>query len=72
VTRSAAQAQEFGARIASGAGTDHLTVAPGVATLAQVQDAYLEQVAFVESTGSQVIVMASRHLAAAATGPEDY
>jgi hypothetical protein len=72
VTRSAAQANEFGARIASGAGTDHLTVAPGVATLAQVQDAYLEQVAFVESTGSQVIVMASRHLAAAATGPEDY
>ena len=33
-------------------------------SLADVRDAYLEQVAFVESCGSQVIVMASRHLAA--------
>jgi hypothetical protein len=70
VTRSAAQAKEFGARIASGAGTDHLPDAP--ATLAEVQNAYLEQVAFVEGTGSQVIVMASRHLAAAAQSADDY
>jgi hypothetical protein len=70
ISRSAAQAKEFGARIASGAGTDHLPDAP--ATLADVRNAYLEQVAFVESTGSQVIVMASRHLAAAATGADDY
>ncbi|WP_382304260.1 dihydrodipicolinate synthase family protein [Herbiconiux sp. UC225_62] len=75
VSRSAAQAAEFGARIASGAGTDHLpdaatTAAP--ATLAEVEAAYLEQVAFVEGTGSQVIVMASRHLARAAAGPDDY
>ncbi|MCS5718708.1 dihydrodipicolinate synthase family protein [Herbiconiux sp. CPCC 205763] len=75
VSRSAAQAAEFGARIASGAGTDHLPDAATAATpasLAAVEAAYLEQVAFVEGTGSQVIVMASRHLARAAAGPDDY
>jgi hypothetical protein len=75
VSRSAAQAAEFGARIASGAGTDHLpdaATAATPATLAEVEAAYLEQVAFVEGTGSQVIVMASRHLARAAAGPDDY
>lgn len=70
ITRSAAQARAAGARIASGAGTDHLPVGP--ATLAEVTSGYLEQVAFVEGAGSQVIVMASRHLAAAATTAEDY
>ena len=35
-------------------------------------DAYAEQVEFVESTGSQVILMASRQLAAVAAGAEDY
>jgi hypothetical protein len=70
ISRSAAQARAAGARIASGAGTDHLPVGP--ATLAEVTAGYLEQVAFVEGAGSQVIVMASRHLAAAATTAEDY
>lgn len=69
ITRSAAQAQEHGARIASGAGTDHRTT---ISTVDEVIEAYLEQVAFVESTGSQVIVMASRHLAAVARTAEDY
>ncbi|TYL45382.1 dihydrodipicolinate synthase family protein [Nocardioides sp. BGMRC 2183] len=69
VRRSAEQAADFDARIASGAGTDHRAE---IATLAEVHDAYAEQIDFVESTGSQVIVMASRHLAALATGPEDY
>ena len=69
VRRSAEQAREYDARIASGAGTDHRDV---IADLAGVTAAYEEQVAFVESTGSQVIVMASRHLARVATGPEDY
>ncbi len=69
ISRSAAQAAEFGARIASGAGTDHLTSAT---TLTDVTNGYLEQVAFVESTGSQVIVMASRHLAALGATAEDY
>ena len=70
ISRSAAQARAAGARIASGAGTDHLPVGP--ASLAEVTAGYLEQVAFVEGAGSQVIVMASRHLAAAATTAEDY
>ncbi|UMG93626.1 dihydrodipicolinate synthase family protein [Nocardioides sp. TF02-7] len=69
VRRSAEQARDFGARIASGAGTDHRD---RLTTPAEVRDAYLEQVGFVESTGSQVILMASRHLAAVATGPDDY
>ncbi|MET4781683.1 dihydrodipicolinate synthase family protein [Glaciihabitans sp. UYNi722] len=69
VSRSADQARDFGARIASGAGTDQLT---SVSTIDDVTNCYLEQVAFVESTGSQVIVMASRHLAALAAGAEDY
>jgi hypothetical protein len=69
VSRSAAQAAEFGARIASGAGTDHL---PEAASLAEVTNGYLEQVAFVESTGSQVIVMASRQLARVAGSADDY
>lgn len=71
ITRSAAQAREHGARIASGAGTDHLATG-AVVPLEQVTQAYLEQVAHVEGAGSQVIVMASRHLAAAARSAEDY
>ncbi|MER7083617.1 Protein of unknown function [Saccharopolyspora kobensis] len=69
VRRSAEQARACGARIASGAGTDHRT---DVSTLDDVIAAYEQQVAFVESTGSQVVVMASRQLAALARGPEDY
>lgn len=69
VRRSAAQAAELGARIASGAGTDHRDE---LSTVPEVTDAYLEQVAFVQGTGSQVILMASRHLARIAAGPDDY
>jgi hypothetical protein len=69
VRRSAEQAQANGARIAAGAGTDHR---PDAATIDEVVAAYTEQVEFVEGTGAQVILMASRQLAAAAAGPEDY
>jgi len=69
ITRSAARAREVGGRIAAGAGTDHL--APG-ASVEQVLTGYLEQVEVVEQAGAQVIVMASRHLAAAARGSQDY
>ncbi len=69
VRRSAAQARDHGARIASGAGTDH---ASELGSLVAVRDAYLEQVGFVESCGSQVIVMGSRQLAALARTPDDY
>jgi len=70
ITRSAALAREHGARIASGAGTDQLLAPAG--SLEEVTRAYLEQVEFVEAAGSQVIMMASRQLAATARGAEDY
>src|SRR5215211_2670227 len=70
ITRSAALAQEHGAKIASGAGTDQL-LAPAE-SLDEVTRAYLEQVEFVEAAGSQAIVMASRQLAAVARSADDY
>jgi hypothetical protein len=70
ITRSAALANEHGARIASGAGTDQLLSTPG--SLGEVADAYLEQLEFVEAAGSQAIVMASRQLAAIARSADDY
>jgi Protein of unknown function (DUF993) len=69
IDRSSAEAKSVGGRIAAGAGTDHR---PNAATLAAVRDAYLEQVAHIEGAGAQVIIMASRELAAIARGPEDY
>jgi Protein of unknown function (DUF993) len=70
ITRSSALAREHGARIASGAGTDQLVAPAG--SLEDVTKAYLEQVEFVEAAGSQVIMMASRQLAAIARSAEDY
>jgi hypothetical protein len=70
INRSAALAREHGARIASGAGTDHLEGPAN--SLSEVTRAYIEQVEFVEAAGSQVIVMASRQLAAVARSAEDY
>ena len=66
IRRSATQARELGARIASGAGTDHR---PDATSVDEVADAYAEQVDYVEGTGSQVILMASRELAATAPTP---
>lgn len=69
IRRSAAEARSVGGLIACGVGTDQLA---GPAGLAEVRKAYEEQLALVEETGSQAILMASRALAAAASGPEDY
>ncbi|MFV2118793.1 dihydrodipicolinate synthase family protein [Streptomyces sp. Act-28] len=69
IRRSAAEAKAVGGRIACGVGTDQLT---GPADLDAVRAAYEEQLALVEGTGSQAIVMASRALAAAARTPDDY
>jgi hypothetical protein len=69
IRRSVAEAKTVGGGIAAGAGTDHLE--PG-ASLADVRRGYEEQCAFVEGAGAQVILMASRALAATATGPDDY
>lgn len=70
IRRSSAQAAEYGARIASGAGTDHLPAE--VATLDAVTAGYLEQLEVVETAGSQAILMASRQLARIASAPDDY
>ncbi|MEY7975662.1 dihydrodipicolinate synthase family protein [Streptomyces pilosus] len=68
IRRSAAEAKAAGGRIACGVGTDQLTAG----TLAEVRAAYEEQLAVVEESGAQAILMASRALAATARGPEDY
>ena len=70
IGRSAARAAELGTVIASGAGTDQL---PGGAhPLAAIIRAYADQLEFVQDQGSDVIVMASRALAASARSADDY
>jgi len=59
------------ALIACGAGTDHLTPGPDV-TIDTIIGAYEEQIETVEAEGGRIILMASRALAAAAKGPDDY
>ncbi|MFE2633241.1 dihydrodipicolinate synthase family protein [Streptomyces scopuliridis] len=71
IRRSAAEAKAVGGRIACGVGTDQLTPATG-GSLDAVRAAYEEQLALVEETGSQAILMASRALAATAKSPDDY
>lgn len=72
IRRSLAAAKaRGGALVACGAGTDHLAPSPTV-TLDDVIHAYREQIAFVEGEGGRIILMASRALANAANGPEDY
>jgi len=60
-----------GAVIASGAGTDHLAPGPDV-TVDDVIAAYEHQIEAIEKLGGRIILMASRALAKAARGPDDY
>ncbi len=71
IRRSMSEARATGGRIACGAGTDHLMPGERV-TLDDVAHAYEEQVGYVERHGGRVILMASRALARAARGPDDY
>ncbi|MFD9301439.1 dihydrodipicolinate synthase family protein [Streptomyces sp. NPDC060048] len=71
IRRSAAEARSVGGRIVCGAGTDQLA-ADTAHSLAAVTAAYEEQLAHVEACGAGAVLMASRALAAAARGPEDY
>jgi hypothetical protein len=71
IRRSAADARAAGGRLAAGAGTDQLPPDERH-SLERIRDAYLEQSAFVEEQGCEVILMASRALAATALGPDDY
>ncbi|MBT4043392.1 MAG: dihydrodipicolinate synthase family protein [Rhodospirillaceae bacterium] len=72
IRRSLSAAKDIpGARIACGAGTDHLEPSPDL-SLDDVIRAYEEQVEFVEGQGGRIILMASRALAACAKSPDDY
>jgi hypothetical protein len=72
IQRSLSEARTVpGARIACGAGTDHLLPSSSI-TLDNVIAAYEEQCGFVEQHGGQIILMASRALAACAQSPDDY
>ncbi|MXU66225.1 dihydrodipicolinate synthase family protein [Oceanomicrobium pacificus] len=71
IQRSTALAKAGGHAIACGAGTDHLAPGPDV-TVDDVIAAYETQCEAVEAAGAPVILMASRALAAAAKGPDDY
>ncbi|KKI90242.1 hypothetical protein WQ54_19885 [Bacillus sp. SA1-12] len=71
IRRSVAEAKVVGGRIACGAGTDQLQPSPNI-KLNDVIAAYEEQCSFIEEQGGQIILMASRALAACADGPEDY
>lgn len=72
IRRSLDAARDYpGALVASGCGTDH--IAPeDCQSLDDVIAAYEEQVAAIEGLGGQLILMASRALAALATSPDDY
>jgi hypothetical protein len=70
IERTGAEARAGGGALCCGAGTDQL--ADGPADLDAIAAAYEEQCAVVEGAGARVVLMASRALAAAARGPEDY
>jgi hypothetical protein len=70
INRSASRAAELRTVIACGAGTDQLAAGPH--PLAEITAAYAEQVSAVQDAGAQVIVMASRALAASARSAADY
>jgi hypothetical protein len=70
IARSAARAAELGTAIASGAGTDQLAAAPH--SLREIIEAYADQLEQVQASGSRVILMASRALAASARSAADY
>jgi len=70
IRRSAAEADSVDGSLVVGVNTDHID--DEVISLDAVIDAYREQLAFVEDTGAGAVLMASRHLARVAQGPDDY
>jgi hypothetical protein len=68
--RTLAEARSVGGRVVVGIGTDQLTTP--TPSLHEIRDAYIEQIDAIESAGGEVVLMASRDLARAATGPDDY
>ena len=70
IARSAAEARSVGGDLVVGVNTDH--VGDEVIPLQAVIDAYVDQLHFAEDQGVGVVLMASRHLARAASSPADY
>ncbi|MGH8773852.1 MAG: dihydrodipicolinate synthase family protein [Jiangellaceae bacterium] len=70
IVRTGTQARAVGGAWCAGVGTDQLL--PGPATVDDVVTAWREQLAVVTAAGAVPVVMASRALAGAARGPDDY
>ena len=70
IRRSAAEAATVGGALVVGVNTDHVSDAS--ISLDAVIEAYLEQLEVAEDAGAGVVLMASRHLARAATSAADY
>ena len=70
IIRTGREARAAGGALACGAATDQLT--GPVSGLAEIRDAYAGQMELIEDAGGQVVLMASRALAAVARGPDDY
>lgn len=70
ISRSAEVAREEGGSVVVGVNTDHVEAER--ITLAEVTDAYIEQLHFTEEQGAGPVLMASRHLARVAESAADY
>ena len=70
IVRTGAEAAAVGGAWCAGVGTDQLP--PGPATVDDVVAAWRDQLAVVSAAGAVPVIMASRSLAAAARGPDDY
>ena len=70
ISRSAAEARSVNGQLVVGVNTD--SVDDENISIDAVIDAYKEQLHFTEDAGAGVVLMASRHLARAATSADDY
>lgn len=69
-SRTLHEAATVGGRVVVGVTTDQIKTE--TASLEEIRDAYIEQVEAIEGVGGDTVLMASRHLARAASGPDDY
>src|SRR5450830_1244929 len=70
ISRSAVEARSAGGRLVVGVYTDHMD--DENISIDAVIDAYVSQLQFAEDAGAGVVLMASRHLARAASSAADY
>lgn len=68
--RTVEEGARRGGKVVVGIATD--SIDPNERDLQAITEAYLRQLREIEDAGGRVVMMASRQLAAAATGPEDY